>query len=161
MHFAFIKTRLVLFTVLVPICCAIASHASERSVQGNAPKPGALPHDARIHRVVYSLAQLAAPLASLAPSMVSSDISHGNSTGAVLQIGAFQNEDGAHAASKEFHSRHGDVHGLTTSIKKIDLGAKGIWYRVRLGPFADSAVAKTACTELKVHGTDCIVTPAP
>jgi cell division protein FtsN len=174
-RFVFAKTQRVLLTVLAPLFCALAAQASDltaptastnasaelESARATPSKPEALPRDTRIHRVVYSLAQLAAPLPSLRPSTASSDVSHGNSTGAVLQVGAFQNEAGAHIASKEFDSRYGNVRGLTTSIQKVDLGTKGVWYRVRLEPFADSAVATTACAELKLQGTDCIVMAAP
>jgi cell division protein FtsN len=108
------------------------------------------------------LAELATPLP---PPKASPDViqnASNNSTGAVLQIGAFQNEVGAHAASKAFESRYGNVDGLaTTNIQKVDLGAKGVWYRLRVGPFADRAVALAACAKLKAQGADCIVAAAP
>lgn len=176
MRFVFAKIQILLLAVLTPTYCIPAAQASEPAQptpsmsasselqpirSASLSKPQALPRDTRVRRVVDSLDQLAAPLPSLRPSIDSRDIAPGDSTGPVLQLGAFHNEDGAHTASKEFDSRHGSVRGLTTSIQKVDLGAKGVWYRVHVGPFADRAVATTACAELKVEGTNCIVTVVP
>ena len=44
-------------------------------------------------------------------------------------------------------------------VQKADLGAKGVWYRLRIGPIADKAAAAKLCTQLKSQGLpDCLVT---
>lgn len=43
-------------------------------------------------------------------------------------------------------------------IKRVDLGDKGIYYRLRVSGLADKDAAKSLCTRLKSQGQDCIVT---
>jgi len=43
-------------------------------------------------------------------------------------------------------------------IQRADLGAKGIYYRVRIGPFADRGGAGQYCNQLKARGQECFVT---
>ena len=77
---------------------------------------------------------------------------------AVLQIGAYETPDIANGAWAAFKARHGAVVGdLAQDIQKADLGAKGIWYRLRVGPFADKAAAASACERLKGEGGTCFV----
>jgi SPOR domain len=78
---------------------------------------------------------------------------------AVLQIGAYESEEIANGAWTNFLARHGAVAGtLTRDIKRVDLGAKGIWFRLRAGPFAGRAEAAAACESLKTRGAACFVT---
>jgi len=77
---------------------------------------------------------------------------------AVLQIGAYETPDIANGAWVAFKTRHGSVVGdLAQDIQKADLGAKGTWYRLRVGPFADKAAAASACEKLKAEGGTCFV----
>jgi cell division protein FtsN len=76
---------------------------------------------------------------------------------AVLQIGAYEtgDADGAWAA---FKARHAGVAGtLAEDVEKVDLGTKGIWYRLRMGPFADKTPAAAACEKLKAEGATCFL----
>lgn len=78
--------------------------------------------------------------------------------GAVLQIGAYETQDIADGAWASFKGRHAGVAGtLAEDVQKVDLGVKGIWYRLRMGPFADKAAATAACEKLKVEGATCFV----
>ena len=43
------------------------------------------------------------------------------------------------------------------AIQEIDLGARGIFYRVQAGYFPDRASALELCTALKARGQDCLV----
>lgn len=43
-------------------------------------------------------------------------------------------------------------------IKRVDLGNKGIYYRLRVSGLADQGAAKSLCVKLKFNGQDCIVT---
>jgi cell division protein FtsN len=76
----------------------------------------------------------------------------------VLQIGAFDNEPAANGAWTRFRTRYDSAGTLFPDIQKVDLGAKGIWYRLRAGPFADRTAAVAACTKLKAAGATCFVT---
>ncbi|MGH6824253.1 type VI secretion system-associated protein TagO [Methyloceanibacter sp.] len=43
-------------------------------------------------------------------------------------------------------------------VQKADLGAKGIWYRLRIGPVSDKETALRLCTQLKSQGhPNCLV----
>ena len=46
----------------------------------------------------------------------------------------------------------------TAQVVRADLGGeKGVYYRLRVGPFAQSATAKSLCAKLKARSVDCIV----
>lgn len=47
--------------------------------------------------------------------------------------------------------------GARLNIQKADLGAKGIFYRLRVGTFNSRANAKSFCEDVKKSGKDCIV----
>lgn len=73
----------------------------------------------------------------------------------VLQIGAYKSEAEANAAWKAYQRRHPIVGGYTPDIKRVDLGAKGVWYRLRIGSFTDRAGASALCAKLKADGGGC------
>jgi len=96
------------------------------------------------------VAQAAPPPSASASSAVSGK--------AVLQIGAYETPEIANSEWTAFKKRHAaTVGGLTEDVQRADLGPKGIWYRLRVGPFADKAVANTACEKLKAEGGTCFV----
>jgi len=78
-------------------------------------------------------------------------------TGAyVLQIGAYKSEEDAAAAWRTYHGKHTSLlGGYSQDVKKVDLGAKGTWYRLRVGSFADKDAAKALCTKLTAEGGAC------
>jgi cell division septation protein DedD len=76
---------------------------------------------------------------------------------AVLQLGAFESQELANGAWAAVRARYPSVAGLSPDVQRADLGAKGIVYRLRIGPFADRAAATDACVELKAAGGNCFV----
>jgi len=98
------------------------------------------------------------PVAASAPSAPPAATASAVAGGAVLQIGAYESEEIANGAWATFKARYGNVAGtLAQDIQRADLGARGIWYRLRVGPFADRAAAVTACETLKTQGATCFV----
>jgi cell division septation protein DedD len=78
---------------------------------------------------------------------------------AVLQIGSYPNEALANDAWQVFKTRYGEVVGdLKNEVRVANLGEKGTWYRLRVGPFSDKAAAVAACDKLKAAGGTCLVT---
>ncbi len=76
----------------------------------------------------------------------------------LVQVGAFGSESEANGVWSKMQGKLGGlVAGKSTDIERADLGAKGTFYRLRLGPFASSADAKTFCESLKARGQDCLV----
>jgi len=76
---------------------------------------------------------------------------------AVLQLGAFESQELANGAWATFRSRYEALRQLAPDVQRADLGAKGIVYRLRAGPFADRTAAADACMQLKAAGANCFV----
>jgi cell division protein FtsN len=74
----------------------------------------------------------------------------------VLQIGAYKSQSEADAAWKTYQSKHAALlAGFAQDVQKADLGDKGVWYRLRVGSFADKAAAAALCDRLKADGGAC------
>lgn len=73
----------------------------------------------------------------------------------VLQIGAYKSEAAAKAAWSTYQHRHPITSGMASDVQKADLGAKGTWYRLRIGSFADKAAAGAFCDKLKADRGGC------
>lgn len=76
--------------------------------------------------------------------------------GYVLQIGAFKSQAEADAAWSTYRAKHAaTLSGFARSVKVVDLGAKGTWYRLRVGSFADKNAAAALCAKLSAEGGAC------
>jgi len=74
----------------------------------------------------------------------------------VLQIGAYKSEADADAAWRTYRGKHASLlSGYSQDVRKVDLGEKGTWYRLRVGSFADKDAAKALCTKLTADGGAC------
>jgi cell division septation protein DedD len=74
----------------------------------------------------------------------------------MLQIGAFPTQAEADAVSARFKQAHAaTLAGAGSEVRRADLGTRGIWYRVLIGPFADRPAANRICTQLKAEGGSC------
>ncbi len=134
-----------------------------------APRPAAAPPPAAVRAAApptpaappAQTAQAARPAqpAPPPPAPVSAPAggSRAVSGAAVLQLGAFESQELANGAWATFRSRYEALGQLAPDIQRADLGAKGIVYRLRAGPFADRTAAVDACTQLKAAGGNCFV----
>ena len=96
-----------------------------------------------------ALAAAPAPTPSPEPAASASAVSGG----AVLQVGAYPSEALAIEAWQNFQAEHSVlVAGLFPDIQRADLGERGIWYRVRIGPYTDDTAASAACERLVANG---------
>ena len=70
-------------------------------------------------------------------------------------------ERGRDVAQRRFNILQRDHPGLLSDrssvIKRADLGERGIFYRLYVGPFTNKGAAENFCTALKRKGTDCLV----
>jgi len=74
----------------------------------------------------------------------------------VLQIGAYKSQAEADAAWKVYQSHHAAMlGGYTKDVKQVDLGAKGTWFRLRVGSFPNKADAAALCQKLTAEGGAC------
>ncbi|HEY1962481.1 MAG TPA: SPOR domain-containing protein [Rhizomicrobium sp.] len=75
--------------------------------------------------------------------------------GFLLQIGSYKSEAEASASWQTYKTAHPGVAGYASDIHRAELGAKGTWYRLRVGPFASLSEANAACARLKASGGNC------
>lgn len=76
----------------------------------------------------------------------------------LLQVGAFRSETEADGQWTRLQGKLGDyLEGKSTDVERADLGDKGVYYRLRIGPFASAEEAKTYCAGLKDRGADCLL----
>ncbi len=75
---------------------------------------------------------------------------------AKAQLGAYRSEQEARAAWASMQKKFAELSGKEPSIVKAELGAKGIYYRLRVGGLSD---AKAFCKPLAAKGQACLPTP--
>ena len=119
------------------------------------PPPVAAPAPKAAAQAKPQIAQAAPQVASAAPTAPAAPKAAG---GAMLQIGSYPTVDAANGAFAIFKARYGAAAGeIAQDVQKADLGAKGIWYRLRVGPYTDKVAAGAACAKLKAQGATCIL----
>jgi cell division septation protein DedD len=76
-----------------------------------------------------------------------------------IQIASVKSEDIAKSTWARLQAAHGDVlASLRMQPARVDLGDKGVWYRVQAGPL-DEKQAHSVCSTLKARKTDCVAVP--
>lgn len=79
-------------------------------------------------------------------------------SGYLVQVGAFFDDSLARDAWKDLQTKHAPILGDEPfDIARVDLGTKGVWYRLRVGPYEGKAEADALCAKLKARGQDCLV----
>jgi hypothetical protein len=83
----------------------------------------------------------------------------GPTAGWRVQVASVKNEDVAKSTWARLQSAHGDVMAsLRMQAVRVDLGDKGVWYRVQAGPL-DEKQAQSVCSTLKTRKADCVTVP--
>ena len=77
----------------------------------------------------------------------------------VVQVGSKKNQTDALASFADMQQKYPSLlASYRPMVQKADLGAKGVWYRLRIGPIPDKTAASKLCTQLKSQGLpDCLV----
>ena len=76
----------------------------------------------------------------------------------VVQIAAFRSNAEAREAWTAFTNAYPDLSsGYAPDIYEIDLGARGIYHRLRVAAFEERGAAERFCRELQQAGQDCLV----
>jgi hypothetical protein len=76
----------------------------------------------------------------------------------VVQLASLKAKDGARPAWARMQKAHPALLGeRVLAIQEIDLGARGLFYRVQAGYFTERAEALSLCNALKARGQDCLV----
>lgn len=95
------------------------------------------------------VAQPATPAATTAPA---------SSGDFVVQVSSQRSEEAARSAYAGLQRRFPSVLGnQAPDIARADLGSRGVFYRVRVGPMETRQAASNLCQSLKNAGGDCIV----
>jgi cell division septation protein DedD len=75
-----------------------------------------------------------------------------------VQIGALRSEEDAQKTIAQAKRNGGDLFAhLSFDVKRADLGEKGVYYRVQVGPLADAGAASSLCDRLKDRKVGCMV----
>lgn len=75
-----------------------------------------------------------------------------------LQLGAVRSEAGAKEEWQRLKAKQPDLLGkLSLSTQRVDLGEKGVFYRIQAGPIADAGVAEQSCATLKSRHVGCLL----
>ena len=76
----------------------------------------------------------------------------------LVQIAALRSEEAAESQWKRVTASAPELyHGATKMIQRADLGSEGVFYRLRVGAFADRSEASAFCDAVKEAGANCIV----
>jgi|GEM_PF-3038147 len=80
-----------------------------------------------------------------------------SSAPAYVQLSSRRSEETAQSSLQEIQSRHGSIlSGGPLEIQRVDLGEKGIYFRVRM-PASTIEQANSVCSNVKLNGGDCFV----
>ena len=93
------------------------------------------------------------------PTRLASTPPNGAATGGyVVQISSQKSDAEAQASNRALQAKYPHLlNGQQPTVRRADLGAKGVFYRALVGPFASSGEANSLCSGLKAAGGQCIV----
>jgi hypothetical protein len=95
----------------------------------------------------------AVPPAQSAPAAAS-----GGGGSYAVQVSAQRSEAEAQAAFRNLQQKFpSQLGGKQPTIRQVDLGEKGVYYRAMVGPFASGGEATELCSNLKAAGGSCII----
>jgi len=124
--------------------------------QAAAPAPAPAPSNAPL-----SLNPNAAPARAQQPTRTASvtpNQSAPSGTAYAVQVTSQRSEAEAEAAFRSLVGKYGaQLGGKPHFIHKVDLGAKGTYYRALVGPYASGNEATELCSSLKAVGGQCII----
>jgi cell division septation protein DedD len=141
-----------------PAAQASAADSATAALPAAAPAPAAaMPVPAAEPPAPQRVAAVEpAPAKPKAPKPVATQASATPATGStkyVVQVGSKKNQTEALASFADMQQKYPSLLGnYRPMVQKADLGAKGVWYRLRIGPIADKAAAAKLCSQLKAQG---------
>jgi cell division septation protein DedD len=123
------------------------------------PQPAAPAHDNGQPQPLGQPQQLA----SAQPSAIAPQqplVAPGQGGDFVVQLAARRSETQARATFDELRQRYSQLGRYRPLIQEADLGDRGVYYRVRVGPMSSQSEASQLCDSLKSSGlSDCLVRP--
>lgn len=143
---------------------AARERAAAERVAGPASMPGRSqampPSSARgastrvsaVHKPSPAVPHKASP-AQATPHKAAPSVTTGGKHG--VQIASYASEAKAREGWDVLRKRFHDLAGLHPDIIRVDLGAKGIFFRLRAGPVASAKAAQAVCSKLRAAGMSC------
>ena len=111
------------------------------------PAPAPTPSRSRAHASTANAAPAGGPAAETS-----------SSGGYAVQVSSQRSEAEAHEAFQALRAKFpNQLGGREPIVRRADLGAKGIYYRAMVGPFASMEEAAGMCSNLKAAGGTCLV----
>ena len=81
-----------------------------------------------------------------------------NGGGYLVQVTSQKNEADALSFYRMMQGKYPAVLGTrSASVRRVDLGVKGAYYRAMVGPFGSSGEAAQLCDSLKTAGGQCVI----
>jgi hypothetical protein len=135
------------------------------SLNPNAPAAPARTAQPTMRTATAGVPTQIAPTRTATPKHVASartaaptHIARASSGGYAVQIVARHNEADAQASFHRLQAKYPQQLGdRAPLIRRVDLGAKGVFYRAMVGPFSSADEASQVCSRLKAAGGQCIV----
>jgi cell division septation protein DedD len=109
------------------------------------------------------LPDVAAPSPALAPAPAvprgePSPAATSSGAGYDLQLASVRDPAATRSHWDAVRTQHPDLFsGLSPNVQTADLGDRGVYHRLRVGPFPDRASAARTCEAYKSRGGDCLV----
>ncbi len=125
-----------------PLPIVPSSNDAARTAAGSANAPPARP----------------APVGKPATTKVASASPAASGGGYAVQVSAQRDEKEVQSSFRALQAKYPKLlGGREPMVRRADLGAKGVYYRVMVGPFVSAEQASELCSNLKAAGGDCIV----
>jgi hypothetical protein len=129
-----------------------AAPASNGPLSLNPDSPARAPA-ARTAAVAPPAQQAAPPPAASANASASAA-----GPGSYVQVSSQRSEAEAQSAYRSLQGKYpNQLGGRQAQILRVDLGAKGTYYRALVGPFASAGEAAELCSSLKAAGGQCLI----
>ncbi len=75
-----------------------------------------------------------------------------------VQLASVRSDVGARKEWKRLRKAHPTLfEDLALDVQRADLGDRGIFFRIRVGPFPNRATAQDMCAQIKATKLDCLV----
>jgi hypothetical protein len=146
---------------LAAIAPAAGTPSSPATTAMVAPPPPATPAPPPTTAVPATAAPAkpaAATAAAPAPTKPPVKVALATTGGYKLQVGAMRSDEIAKREWERIKAANKDIlGGLTATWPRVDLGAKGVFYRIQTSAIADGATADRLCSELKQRNVGCII----
>lgn len=152
-------------SVAAPVSAPAAAQPAPRQIPTQAPAPRAPPPSSTSSTPspanggpIALTPQSQQPVAETRSRVASVSPPPSGGNGAYVQVSSQKTEADAQASYRALQAKYAGILGSrNSSIRRADLGEKGVFYRAMVGPFGTADEATQFCVNLKSAGGQCIV----